>query len=83
MAIYSAEAFDAANTIIDELQDPLVGDRAGTAAITRMNVVNGLHKIVYNGLTKTISFTSNGNITGTDIYVNQVQNGNLVQLGLE
>ena len=33
------------------------------------------------GLTKTISFKSNGNINGADIYVNQVQNGKLVQLG--
>ena len=37
----------------------------------------------YMGLTKTISFKANGNIAGTAIYVNQVQNGNLVQLGLE
>jgi hypothetical protein len=46
-------------------------------------VVAGLHKITYVGLTKTISFTSNGNIKGNAIYVNQVQHGTLVQLGLE
>jgi hypothetical protein len=51
--------------------------------ITRLNVVKGLHTIVYKGLTKTISFTSNGNIKGNAIYVNQVQHGTLVQLGLE
>ena len=33
----------------------------------------------YHGLTKTIKFKSNGNISGTDIYVNQVQKGKLVQ----
>jgi len=81
-AIYSAEAFDATNTIIDELKI-LSSEKGGTMNITRQNVVTGLHKIVYVGLTKTISFTSNGNIKGNAIYVNEVEHGNLVQLGLE
>ena len=82
VGIYSAEAYDAANTIIAELKI-LSSGKTGTMAITRANVVKGLHKIVFKGLTKTISFQANGNILGTDIYVNQVQHGNLVQLGLE
>jgi hypothetical protein len=45
--------------------------------------VKGLHSIVFHGITKVISFKPNGNISGTDIYVNQVQHGTLVQLGLE
>jgi branched-chain amino acid transport system substrate-binding protein len=81
-AIYSGEAFDAANTIIAELQI-LSRSKGGVMSITRANVVNGLHKIVYHGLTKTVSFEKNGNIAGDDIYVNQVINGKLVQLGLE
>jgi branched-chain amino acid transport system substrate-binding protein len=81
-AIYSAEAFDAANTIIDQLKI-LASQKGGIMNITRLNVVKGLHTIVYKGLTKTISFTSNGNIKGNAIYVNQVQHGTLVQLGLE
>jgi branched-chain amino acid transport system substrate-binding protein len=81
-AIYSAEAFDAANTIISEMK-LLSSGKTGTMAITRAAVVAGLHKITYVGLTKTISFTSNGNIKGNAIYVNQVQHGTLVQLGLE
>ena len=48
----------------------------GRKVITRINIVNGLHKIVYHGLTKTVSFESDGNINGDFIYVNQVQNGN-------
>jgi len=81
-AIYSAEAFDAANTIIAQLK-MLASEKGGLMNITRQNVVKGLHNIVYKGLTKTISFTSNGNIKGNAIYVNQVQHGTLVQLGLE
>jgi branched-chain amino acid transport system substrate-binding protein len=78
---YSGEAFDAANTIIAELQI-LAKSHAGIKSITRINVVNGLHKIVYHGLTKTVSFAPDGNIAGDFIYVNQVQGGQLVQLGL-
>jgi branched-chain amino acid transport system substrate-binding protein len=81
VGIYSAESFDAANTIIQELKI-LASHKGGTKNITRQNVVNGLHHIVYHGLTKTIKFKSNGNISGTDIYVNQVRAGKLVQLGL-
>jgi branched-chain amino acid transport system substrate-binding protein len=78
---YSGEAFDAANTIIAELQI-LAKTSKGVASITRINVVNGLHKIVYHGLTKTVSFEPDGNIAGDFIYVNEVENGQLVQLGL-
>jgi len=78
---YSGEAFDAANTIIAEMQI-LAKSSRGTKSITRINVVNGLHKIVYHGLTKTVSFEPDGNIAGDFIYVNQVQSGQLVQLGL-
>ncbi len=81
VGIYSGEAFDATNAIIAELQI-LSKTSAGTAAITRINVVNGLHKIVYHGLTKVVSFQANGDIAGADIYINQVVNGKLVQLGL-
>jgi branched-chain amino acid transport system substrate-binding protein len=81
VGIYSGEAFDATNAIIAELQI-LSKTSAGTAAITRINVVNGLHKIVYHGLTKVVSFQANGDIAGADIYINQVVNGQLVQLGL-
>ena len=48
-----------------------------------MNLVGELHKITYKGLTKTIHFQAYGNIAGSAIYVNQVKNGKIVQLGLE
>ena len=54
-AVYSAETFDAANTIIDVMKI-LASGKAGTMAITRSNVVKELHKIKYVGITKTISF---------------------------
>ena len=81
-AIYSAEAFDAANSIIDEMKI-LASAKTGTMAITRTAVVAGLHKIKYVGLTKTISFQPNGNISGNAIYVNRVLQGQLLQIGLE
>jgi branched-chain amino acid transport system substrate-binding protein len=81
VGVYSGEAFDAANAIIAELQI-LSKSRRGVKNIDRINVVNGLHKIDYHGLTKTVSFESDGNINGDFIYVNQVDNGQLVQLGL-
>jgi len=55
----------------------------GVGNITRHHVVSGLHTITYVGLTKTIHFKSDGNISGTAIYVNKIENGKLVQLGLE
>jgi branched-chain amino acid transport system substrate-binding protein len=80
-AIYSAEGYDAANVIIDAMK--LIAEHAGTAQITRQNVDTALHQLSFVGITKTIHFESNGNISGTAIYVNQVQHGQLVQLGLE
>ena len=80
-AIYSAESFDAANTIIDTMK--LIAEHAGTVAITRQNLVTALHQITYVGLTKTIAFKADGDIAGTTIYVNKVERGTFVQLGVE
>jgi len=80
--VYSAESYDATNVIIDELKI-LAAEKGGTKNITRSNVVTGLHKIKYVGITKTISFKAHGNINGDDIYVNQIRSGKLVQIGLE
>ena len=81
-AIYSPEGYDATNTIIEAMKT-LASGKTGTMAIDRINVVNQLHKTMYVGITKTVSFLPNGNIAGAAIYANQVQNGKLVQLGLE
>ena len=72
---YSAESYDATNTIIDVMKS--LG-----ANIGRNGVVKGLHKVTYVGLTKTVKFQPNGNISGTAVYENQVEHGQFVQLGL-
>lgn len=81
VGIYSAESYDAANVIIFAMKE--IAAHAGVMALTRQNLVTALHQITYKGLTKTISFQPNGNISGDLIYVNQVQKGSFVQLGLE
>jgi branched-chain amino acid transport system substrate-binding protein len=80
VGIYSAEAYDAANTIIFTMKE--IAATAGVAQLTRANIVTALHRITFKGLTKTVSFQANGNISGVDIYINQVKHGALVQLGL-
>jgi len=79
---YSAEAFDAANTIIDDMKI-ISAKHGGTKNITRAAVIAELDRIKFVGLTKTISFEVNGNIAGSAVYVNEVKNGVIDQLGLE
>lgn len=82
VAIYSAESYDATNVIIDVMKK-LASGKGGTASITRVNIVNALHKVKFAGITKEIHFQSDGNILGSAIYAYQVKNGKFVQLGLE
>jgi branched-chain amino acid transport system substrate-binding protein len=72
---YSPEAYDATNVIIAAMK--------AVKKITRANIVAELHKISFKGITKTLKFQKNGNISGSAIYVNQVKSGKVVQLGLE
>jgi branched-chain amino acid transport system substrate-binding protein len=81
-ATYAPESYDAANTIISVLKS-LAKQKKGVKNITRANVVKALHKVSYKGMTKTVKFQANGNIAGSAIFVNQVKNGAIVQLGLE
>jgi ABC-type branched-subunit amino acid transport system substrate-binding protein len=74
-ATYAPESYDAANVIIAAMKSLKV--------ISRKNIVAALHKIHYMGMTKAISFQPDGNIAGAAIYVSQVKNGQIVQLGLE
>jgi branched-chain amino acid transport system substrate-binding protein len=78
-ATYAPESYDATNTIIAAMTTLLKQHKK----INRPNVVAELHKITFKGITKTIHFQSDGNIAGSAIYVTQVKNGKLVQLGLE
>ena len=74
-ATYAPESYDATNVIIAAMKK--------LKKITRSALVAELHKISYKGLTKLIKFQKDGNIAGSAIYVNQVKNGKVVQLGLE
>jgi len=78
---YSGEAYDATNTIIQSMKNVIA--KQGLKGLTRANIVTALHAVKYVGLTKTIQFFANGNIAGTAVYVNRVQGGKIVQLGLE
>lgn len=73
---YSAEAYDATNTIIDVMKN------LGPSKISRGAIVSKLHTVTYKGLTKTVHFEPNGNIAGTAVYVYKVVNGNIVVQGL-
>ena len=76
-ALYDAQAFDAANMII---QSMLKIKLAGGLPLIRYNLKNELHAITYKGVTGTIHFQSNGNLTGTgkgSIAIYQVTNAAL------
>ena len=74
---YSTEAFDATNTIIDVMKS------LGPSKIDRANIVAGLHKVVWKGISKTVKFQADGNVIGAAIYLYKVVNGKLVNMGLE
>ncbi|MBW4077220.1 MAG: branched-chain amino acid ABC transporter substrate-binding protein [Acidobacteria bacterium] len=74
-ATYAPESYDATNAIINAMKS--------LKKITRVGIVNALHRLTWKGMTKVIKFQKNGNIAGSAIYVNQVKNGKIVQLGLE
>ena len=71
---YSAEAYDATNSIISVMSK--------LPKISRSAIVKGLHKVNYVGLTKTVKFAANGDIKGSSVYMYEVKRGNIVQLGL-
>jgi branched-chain amino acid transport system substrate-binding protein len=72
--IYSGEAYDATNAVISVMKT--LGSN-----VTRAKVVSGLHSVSYKGLTKTVAFQSDGNISGTSVYVYKVEGAHFVQLG--
>ncbi len=72
---YSGEAYDATNALIQVLKG--LGDKPTTSA-----VVDAYKKVDYVGLTKTIKFTSAGEVEGDAVYVYKVENGKRVVLGL-
>jgi branched-chain amino acid transport system substrate-binding protein len=72
---YSAEAYDATNTIISVMK------KLGTH-ITRAAIVKGLSTVNYQGLTKDVKFKKNGDISGTAVYMYKVKGTSIVQVGL-
>ena len=71
-AIYSAEAYDATNFVLAAI-------KSGATTTTAIN--NYLASNSYAGITKTIKFETDGNVSGGTIYVYTVQNGAIVQTG--
>jgi branched-chain amino acid transport system substrate-binding protein len=69
-AIYSAEAYDATNFVLAAIK---------SGATTSSAINSYLAANSYQGLTKTIKFQPNGNISGGTIYVYKVENGQIVQ----
>jgi branched-chain amino acid transport system substrate-binding protein len=74
---YSAEAYDAANSIIAVM-------KAKGASVTKQDIIDGLHApgFSYKGISKTVKFASNGNYGGSAVYMYQVKNGTIKQIGL-
>ena len=71
-AIYSAEAYDATNFVLAAI-------KAGFTTPSSIN--NYLDSNSWQGITKTIKFLPNGNISGGTIYVYKVESGKIVQIG--
>jgi branched-chain amino acid transport system substrate-binding protein len=71
-AIYSAEAYDATNFILAAI-------KAGNSTTSSINAYLASNSFV--GITKTLKFQSDGNITGGTIFMYQVKGGKIVQIG--
>ena len=71
-AIYSAEAYDATNFVLAAI-------RAGNTTPTAIN--SYLAGNSWKGITKTVKFLPNGNVSGGTIYVYKVESGKIVQIG--
>ncbi|MHB1486155.1 MAG: branched-chain amino acid ABC transporter substrate-binding protein [Acidimicrobiales bacterium] len=69
---YSAEGYDAANVILTAI---------GAGNTSSLAINNYLASHTFNGITKTIKFDPNGDISGAVIYVYEVQNGTINFLG--
>jgi branched-chain amino acid transport system substrate-binding protein len=70
--VYAAEAYDATNFVLAAI-------KSGATTPTAINNYLGVNS--YTGITKTLKFLPNGNISAGTIYVYQVKNGKIVQIG--
>jgi branched-chain amino acid transport system substrate-binding protein len=71
-AIYSGEAYDATNFVLAAI-------KSGATTPSAINSYLGSNS--YTGVTKTVKFLPNGNVSGGTIYVYQVKTGQIVQIG--
>lgn len=79
---YSPESFDATNAIINAMLTLYkAGKLTGGTSGIRKAIVTELHKLSWVGITKTVKFKTNGNISGGTIFIYQVKSGKIVQLG--
>jgi branched-chain amino acid transport system substrate-binding protein len=70
--VYSGEAYDATNFVLAAI-------KSGATIPSAIN--DYLANNSYTGVTKTIKFLPNGNVSGGTIYVYKVENGRIVQIG--
>jgi branched-chain amino acid transport system substrate-binding protein len=70
--IYSGEAYDATNFVLAAIK---------SGATTPAAIDSYLAANSWTGVTKTVKFQPNGNVTGGTIYVYQVKGGQIVQIG--
>jgi branched-chain amino acid transport system substrate-binding protein len=71
-AIYSGEAYDATNFVLAAIK---------SGATTSAAINSYLASNSYTGITKTVQFQADGNVSGGTIYMYQVQSGKIVQIG--
>lgn len=69
---YSGEAYDAANFILAAIK---------SGATTKTAINNYLASNQWPGVTKTLKFLPNGNVSGGTVYMYQVKNGAIAQVG--
>ena len=79
VAIYAAQAYDAANAIIKSLDKEM---RSSKISTLRKETVAELHKISFTGVTGPISFQKDGNlkIDKGAVAVSEVENGTITFL---
>ena len=78
-ATYAAQAYDATNMIIAALQKV---KPVSNLKKFRESIVTELHKLTFKGVTGTIKFQGNGDLTrSSTVDFGQVQSGNIVSIG--
>lgn len=80
VAIYAAQAYDAANAIIKAIAKAA---KTSSIATLRKEVVAGLHKVSFTGVTGPIAFQADGNLKVDKgaVAISQVVNGVITSVG--